>query len=145
MRVDLADSLDIGRNFRAGKAGSQKSATPLFGSQKTRVWTNFRICFHIRKTVQNLKHEFGIHRLVIVRSHAFPDDEPATSSKRRVRFVRAEQEILRNMHDVNSVHEIEFSRGNSLFAPWQIEIHGRPFQRKLRVLRRQFTLIAAPK
>ena len=48
------------------------------------------------------------------------------------------------MHDVNSVHEIEFSRRNPLLAPRQIEIDGRPFQREVRVLRRQFALIAAP-
>ena len=136
MRINLADSLDVGRNFRARKAGSRKSVTPLFGSQKAWVWTNFRICFHITKTVQNLKHEFGIHRLIIVRSHAFPDDEPTVRIKRRARLVQAEQEIFRDVHDVNSVHEIEFSRGNPLLAPRQIEIDGRPFQREVRVLRR---------
>src|SRR6266403_207456 len=135
MRVDLADSLDIRRNLRPREARSHKSATPLFGSQKAGVWTNFRICFHIGKTVENLKHYFGIHRLVIVRSHTFPDGEPTARSEPRSRFVQAKQEILRDVHDVNSVHEIEFSRGNPLRPPRQIEIDCSPCQREIRVLR----------
>src|SRR5262249_6148138 len=124
---------------------SQNSATPLLGSQKAGVWTNFRICFHVGKTVKNLKHEFGVHRLVIVWPHAFPDDEPTAGSKRRARFVQAKQKILGDVHDVNSVHEIEFSRGNPLSAPWQIEIDRRPLCGKVRILSRQFSLITAPK
>src|SRR5262249_8302855 len=136
MRVDLADSLDIRRNLGARETCSQKSATPLVSSQKAGVWTNFRIRFHVGKTVQNLKHEFGIHRLVIVRSQAFPDNEPTIQGKSRTRFVQAKQEILRYVHDVNSVNEIEFSWGNPLFAPRQIGIDRRPFQREVRVLSR---------
>ena len=46
-------------------------------------------------------------------------------SKRRARFFQAKQEILRDVHDVNSVHEIEFSGANPLRAPRQIDIDRR--------------------
>src|SRR5215469_418210 len=109
MRVDFTDTLDVGRNLDPVEPCSQESAAPLLRSQKTRIWANFRVGFDVVKTFQNLKHQFWIHRLIVVRPHAFAYHEPAITSKRRARPVQAKQEVLRDVHDVNSIDEIEFS------------------------------------
>src|SRR5947208_15472392 len=56
MRINLAACLDVRRNLRMPQVRSQKSASPLFCSQKTRIRSKLRICFDATKTVQDLEH-----------------------------------------------------------------------------------------
>src|SRR5262245_66299746 len=77
MRVDFTDTLDVRRDLDLVEACPQESAAPLLRGQKTGIRANFRVGFDVVKTVQNLKHQFRIHRLIVVRPHAFAYHEPA--------------------------------------------------------------------
>src|SRR5262245_53081658 len=109
MRVDFTDTLDVRRDLDLVEACPQESVAPLLRGQKTWIRANFRVGFDVVKTVQNLKHQFRIHRLIVVRPHAFAYHEPAITSKGRARLVQAKQEVFRDVHDIDSIDELEFS------------------------------------
>ena len=122
MPIDLANTIDIRRHCDAIETCARKSAAPLFCSQKARIRANFRIYLDVRETVQNLKHQLRIDWLIIVRSHAFADHQPAVLGQSTAGLIKAEQKILGDMHHVDGIYEIELSRGDSLSVPWQVKV-----------------------
>src|SRR5437899_7596359 len=76
MRIEFANAFDIWRNFNALKAGARKRAPPLICRQKARSRTNVGVQLDIGKTLQDLKHQFGVDRLITIRPQAFADHEP---------------------------------------------------------------------
>src|SRR6266581_6608415 len=122
MWVDLANAIDIRRHSGVLETCARKSTPPLFCSQKARIRANFRICLDVCKTIQNLKHQLRIDRLIIVRPHTFADHQPAIGGESRASFIQAKQKILGDMHHVDGVYEIELSRGEALSVPWQVEV-----------------------
>src|SRR5438552_11207362 len=56
MRIDLANAVDIRRDFGALKSCARKCAAPLICGQKARVRANFGVRLDVSKTLQNLKH-----------------------------------------------------------------------------------------
>src|SRR6266446_7520451 len=80
MRIDLANPIDVRRHLGVFEACARKSTTPLLCGQKARIRANFRIYLDVCETVQNLKHQFRIDWLIIVRPNAFADHKPAISA-----------------------------------------------------------------
>ena len=122
MRIDLANPIDIRRHVRVFETCARKSTTPLLCGQKARIRANFRIYLDVCETVQNLKHQFRIDWLIIVRPNAFADHKPAISGQSRAGFIQAKQKILGDVHHVDAIDEIEFSRSDALSVPWQVEV-----------------------
>src|SRR6266446_2452400 len=80
MWIDLANPIDIRRHLGVFEACARKSTTPLLCGQKARIRANFRIRLDVCETAQNLKHQFRIDWLIIVRPNAFADHKPAISA-----------------------------------------------------------------
>src|SRR4029453_12461008 len=78
--------------------------------------------------------------LIKIGAQAFANHKPAVACKSRARFLQAKQEILGDMHHVNSVYQIEFTRVDALSVPWQIQVERAPFEWKARILPREFAL-----
>src|SRR5436305_12993851 len=77
VRINLANPIEVRNDFRVPEACARKSAAPLRCSQKAWIRAKLRIDLHICKAVENLKHQFRVHWLFIVRPHAFADHKPA--------------------------------------------------------------------
>ena len=50
--------------------------------EKTRIRSKFRIDIDVGETIQDLKYQFRIHRLVEIRPHALTDYEAAIRRER---------------------------------------------------------------
>src|SRR6184192_2025777 len=121
MRIYLANAIDIRRDFDALKASARKCAAPVICSQKARIRPNFGIYLDVGKTLQDLKHQFRVDRLIGIGSQAFADHQPAIARQSRASLIQAKQKILGDMQHVDGVYEIELARSYALNIPRQIE------------------------
>src|SRR5437764_13057970 len=78
MGIDFANTIELGFYFSVFEAGATECAPPMIRGEKTRIRSKFRIDINVGKTIQDLKHQFRIHRLVEIRPHTLTDYEPAT-------------------------------------------------------------------
>src|SRR5260370_38485637 len=105
-------------------------------------WGEFQDLSDVGKTLQNLKHQFRVDRLIDIGSQAFADHQPAIARQSRASLIQAKQKILGDMQHVNGIHEIELARGDALSIPWQIEVERAPFPRRIGILLCQTALTA---
>src|SRR5213076_130239 len=127
MRIYLANAIDIRRDFNALKACARKCAAPVICSQKARIGANFGICLDVGKTLQDLKHQFRVDRLIGIGSQAFADHQPAIVRQSRARLIQAKQKILGEIFKQKTAYEIELARSYALNIPRQIEVERAPF------------------
>src|SRR5437764_2587333 len=82
MGIDFANAIERWFYFRVLEAGSSEGAPPLIRGEKTRIRSKFRIDIHVGEAIQDLKHQFRIHRLVEVGAHALTDYQRAIGRER---------------------------------------------------------------
>ena len=87
----------------------------------------------IGKGFQNLKHQFGIDWLIRIWPQAFANHQPAIARQRKPRLIQAKQEVFGDMQDINTIHQIELARSDSMNVPWGIDVEGTPFQGQLAI------------
>ena len=73
MRINFANAIELRFYFGVFQPGTLECVPPLISSEETRIGTKLRISVNFSKAIQNLKHEFRIHRLIETRPDAFAD------------------------------------------------------------------------
>ena len=64
MGIDFANTIQLGFYFSVLEAGAAECAAPMIRGEKTRIRSKFWIDIDVGKTIQDLKYQFRIHRLV---------------------------------------------------------------------------------
>src|SRR6476469_5532208 len=77
MGIDFANTIELGFYFSVFETGAAECAPPMTRGEKTRIRSKFRIGIDVGKTVQDLKYQFRILRLVEIRPHALNDYQAA--------------------------------------------------------------------
>src|SRR6266853_2699892 len=73
MGIDFANTIELGFYFSVFEAGAAECTAPMIRGEKTRIGSKFWIDLDVGKTVQDLKYQFRIHRLVKIRPNALTD------------------------------------------------------------------------
>ena len=77
MGIDFANTIELGFYFNVLEAGAAECAPPMIRGEKTRIRSKFWIDIDVGKTIQDLKYQFRIHRLVEIGPHALTDYQAA--------------------------------------------------------------------
>src|SRR6266496_1613718 len=68
--IDFANTVELWFYFRVLEAGASEGMPPMIRGQKTGIRSKLRIDIDVGKTIQDLKYQFRIHRLVEIGAHA---------------------------------------------------------------------------
>jgi hypothetical protein len=82
MGIDFANTIELGFYFSVFETGAAECAPPMIRGEKTRIRSKFWIGIVVSKTIQDLKYQFRIHRLVEIRPHTLADYEAASRRER---------------------------------------------------------------
>ena len=104
MGIDFANNIEVWFYFRVVKAGAPEGMPPMIRGEKTGIRSKLRIDIDVGKTIQDLKYQFRIHRLVEIGAHALTDYQAATRRERVTSLSQAEQEILGDMQHVDAIN-----------------------------------------
>ena len=116
--IDFANTVELWFYFRVLEAGAPEGMPPMIRGEKTGIRSKLRIDIDVGKTIQDLKYQFRIHRLVEIGAHALTDYQAATRRERVTSLTQAEQEILGHMQHVDAINEVELAASNPLSFPW---------------------------
>src|SRR6476661_9695888 len=82
MGIDFANTIELGFYVSVFETGAAECAPPMTRGEKTRIRSKFWIGIDVGKTIQDLKYQFRIHRLVEIRPHTLADYEAASRRER---------------------------------------------------------------
>jgi hypothetical protein len=82
MRIDFPNTVELGFYFNVFETGAAECAPPMIRGEKTRIRSKFWIGIDVGKTIQDLKYQFRIHRLVEIRPHTLADYEATIRRER---------------------------------------------------------------
>src|SRR5438270_11091246 len=78
MGIDVANAIELGFYFNVFETGAAECAPPMIRGEKSRIRSKFWIGIDVGKTIQDLKYQFRILRLVEIRPHTLADYEAAS-------------------------------------------------------------------
>ena len=81
MRVNFANAIELRFYFGVFKPGAVKRIPPMICSEEPRIGSEFRIGVNLSKAIQNLKHQFRVHRLIEPGPDTFADYDPSIGRK----------------------------------------------------------------
>src|SRR2546423_15242807 len=82
MGIDFANIIELWFYFSVLEAGAFKCAPPMIRGKKTGIRSKFRVDIDVGKTIQDLKYQFRIHRLVEIGPHTLTDYKAAMQRER---------------------------------------------------------------
>jgi hypothetical protein len=80
--IDFANAIQLWFYFRVLEAGTPEGMPPMIRGEKTGIRSKLRIDIDVGKTIEDLKYQFRIHRLVERGAHALTDYQTATRRER---------------------------------------------------------------
>ena len=81
MRINFANAIELWFYFGAFEPGALECIPPMISREETGIGTKLRISVNFSKAIQNLKHQFRIHRLIETRPDTFADYQPSIRRK----------------------------------------------------------------
>src|SRR5436309_1269683 len=82
MRINFANAIELRFYFGVFEPRALECIPPMISSEETGIGTKLRISADFSKAIQNLKHQFRIHRLIEIRPDTFADYQPAIRRQR---------------------------------------------------------------
>src|SRR5439155_22457569 len=97
MRINFANTIELWFYFSMFEPSAPECIPPLIRSQETGIRAKFRIDIDVGKTIQDLKYQFRIHRLVEIGAHALADYQASIRCERIAGLTQTEQQIFGDM------------------------------------------------
>src|SRR6516164_2770807 len=81
MRIKFANAIELRFYFGLLEPGALECIPPMISGEETGIRTKLRISVDFSEAIQNLKHEFRIHRLIETRPDTLADYQPSIRRK----------------------------------------------------------------
>ena len=73
MRIKFANAIELWFYFGLLEPGALECIPPMISGEETGIGAKLRIGVDFSEAIENLKYEFGIHRLIETRPDTFAD------------------------------------------------------------------------